>query len=96
MAGCDRSVRNLTSGPDMAIIDAHIEHILGQRWLRDLKVTTINSFYRHLREWVFGRATAGSGCTRSGCSTGMSAMGTARAHRTRRRRLAYQRESPST
>jgi integrase len=32
------------------IIDAYIEPILGQRWLRDLKVTTINSFYRYLSD----------------------------------------------
>jgi integrase len=30
------------------INDAYIEPILGQRWLKDLKVPTINAFYRHL------------------------------------------------
>jgi integrase len=32
------------------IVDAYIEPILGERWLRDLKVPTLNAFYRHLSE----------------------------------------------
>ncbi len=35
---------------------AYIEPILGQRWLKDLRVSTINSFYRHLLDGGRGKS----------------------------------------
>ena len=42
------NLKNTAAQSYRDINDAYIEPILGQRWLRDLKVPTINAFYRHL------------------------------------------------